>query len=234
MLSNLTNAVAFWCLLPNYLLFAMFSTWLIMFCLFYGYICVIFYNVIYCSMVTSCYIIVYYVNFRWNWMLLDSLWIFMNLIALFRRTRKRPMSRVMAPSRRIPLKEHWLGAPATSRQQKVKELLWWSSHIFAVHSLLVCMIHFKLFQIGKRWSEYMWIPCLQFLWMNSFSILCGCFWICKISIHQRAHPNQASDKADASMAPKSTDGQKVGDPGLPWPFYIIVSLEPWSITGCHW
>ena len=146
-------------------------------CFRHDWLCFVFFMVIFVlyfimlyivSMVTSCYIIVYYVNFRWNWMLLDSLWIFMNLIALFRRTRKRPMSRVMAPSRRIPLKEHWLGALVTSRQQKVKELLWWSSHIFAVHSLLVCMIHFKLFQIRMRWSEYMWIPCLSLLWMNSF------------------------------------------------------------------
>ena len=234
MLSNLTNAVAFWCLLPIYLLFAMFSTWLIMFCLFYGYICVIFYNFIYCSMVTSCYIIVYYVNFRCYWMLLDSLWFFMNFIALFRRTWKRPMSRVMAPSRRIPLKEHWLGAPATSRQRNSRKILD-DLHISLQCTLFLCAWfisnYFKFGWDGVSTCEYLVCHCCGWI---LFSILCGCFWICKISIHQRAHPNQASDKADASMAPKSTDGQKVGDPGLPWSFYINVSLKTWNITVYHW
>ena len=170
MLSNLTNAVAFWCLLTIVVSFAAFFWWFTIMCC--------------------------------------------------RRSKSKEGTPVGGPGHFMPT--------------KFKELLWWPSHIFAVHSLLVCMIHFKLFQIGKRWSEYMWIPCLQFLWMNSFSILCGCFWICKISIHQRAHPNQASDKADASMAPKSTDGQKVGDPGLPWSFYINVSLKTWNITVYHW
>jgi hypothetical protein len=60
------------------------------------------------------------------------------------------------------------------------------------------------------------------------------FWICNISIQQPARPNQASDKADVSKAAKSTDGEKVKDPGLPRSFYINGSLETWSVTGCYW
>ena len=73
--------------------------------------------------------------------------------------------------------------------------------------------------------------CVNEIYINRLEL----FWICNISsIQQPARPNQASDQADASKAPKSTDGEKVKDPGLPRSFYINGSLETWSVTGCYW